>query len=107
MSMIVKNYSHISSRRIEINLSVRHDSDLKRAKAVCVRLMSEDGRVLDEPSPPAVFVINVDTIGVKLLAVCWAKNEDWFSTQSDLWENIINVFEEDIHLAKPLPRYAP
>jgi small conductance mechanosensitive channel len=107
LSMTIKNYSHISSRRIEINLSVRHGSDLVRAKAVCIRLMSEDGRVLDEPSPPAVFVINANTVGVELLIVCWAKNEDWFSTQSDLWEKIVNTFSEDILQAKPPLQYAP
>ena len=101
LSMIIKNYSHVSSRRIEINLSVRHDSDLVRIKAVCIRLMSEDGRVLDEPSPPAVFIINANTVGVGLLAVCWTKNEDWFSTQCDLWEKIVNTLAEDIHQAKP------
>ena len=105
VSMTIKNYSHISSRRIEINLRVRHDSDLDRTKQVLVKLMSEDERVLDEPSRPAVFVTNANAVCIDLLAVCWVNNEDWFSTQSDLWEKIVNILDEDIHLAGPLPRY--
>ena len=101
VSTTIRNYSHTSSRRIEINLSIRHDSDLERAKTICVRLMSEDGRVLDEPSPPVVFVISANAVSIELFAVCWVKNEDWISTQSDLWEKIVNAFDEDIHLAKP------
>ncbi|MFC1681142.1 mechanosensitive ion channel family protein [Pseudomonadota bacterium] len=101
VSATIRNYSHTSSRRIEINLGIRHDSDLERAKAVCVRLMSEDGRVLDVPSPPTVFVIGANEGVIELLAVCWVKNEDWFSTQSDLWEKIVSAFNEDIHLASP------
>lgn len=63
--------------------------------------MLEDGRVLDEPSPPAVIVVSANAVGIELLAVCWVKNEDWFDTQSHLWEKIVNTFDDDIHLAKP------
>ena len=100
-SMIVKNYSYVSSRRIEINLSVRNDIDLERTKEFLVRLMTEDERVLKEPSGPAVFVLKANAVCIDLLAVCWANNEDWFSTQSGLWEKIVNTFDEDVHLAKP------
>ena len=102
-SMIVKNYSYVSSRRIEINLSVRNDIDLERTKEFLVRLMTEDERVLKEPSGPAVFVLKANAVCIDLLAVCWANNEDWFSTQSGLWEKIVNTFDEDVHLAKPYP----
>ena len=70
-----------------------------------MRLMSEDERVLDEPSGPAVFVTKANDVCIDLLAVCWVMNEHWFSTQSDLWEQIVNTFNEDIHLAKPFLEY--
>lgn len=100
-SMTIKNYSHLSSRRVEINLSVQNEKVLERTKEVLLRLMSEDERVLDDPSEPAVYVVSANADFIDLLAVCWAKNEDWFSTQCDLWEKIINTCD-DIHLAKPL-----
>ena len=103
-SMIIKNYSHLSSRRVEINLSVQNDNDLERTKEVLVRLMSEDERVTDQPSGPAVYVRGANAVFIELLAVCWVKNEDWFSTQCDLWEKIINS-GDDIHLAEPLMEY--
>jgi small conductance mechanosensitive channel len=105
ISMTIKNYSHVSSRRIELNLSVQNDIDLERTKEVLVRLMSEDERVLDEPPGPAVFVMKANADFVDLLAVCWVKNEDWFSTQCDLWERIVNTSDEKIHLAKPFLEY--
>ena len=105
MSMTIKNYSHVPSRRIEINVSVQNDIDLQRTKEAFVRLMVEDERVLEEPSGPAVFVVKANAVFIDLLAVCWVKNEDWFSTQCDLWEKIVNTSNEDIHLAKPFPEY--
>ena len=101
ISMTIKNYSHISSRRVEINLSVKNEKVLERTKEVLLRLMSEDERILDEPSEPAVYVMSANSDFIDLLAICWAKNEDWFSAQCHLWEKIINTCD-DIHLAKPL-----
>lgn len=105
ISMTIKNYTHVSSRRIEINLSVQNDIDLDRTKQILVNLMSEDERVFDEPSRPAVFVTKANAVCIDLLAICWVKNEDWFSTQSDLWEKIVNTLDENIHLAKPFLEY--
>ena len=104
ISMVIKNYSRLSSRRVEIHLGVQNDNDLERTKEALGRLMSEDERVMDQPSGPAVYVMSANAIFIDLLAVCWVNNEDWFSTQCILWEKIINT-SEDIHLAKPLMEY--
>jgi small conductance mechanosensitive channel len=103
ISTTIKNYSHISCRLIEINLSIQNDIHLERTKEVLIRLMTEDERVLEEPSAPAVFVMKANAVCIDLLAFCWVKNEDWFSTKSDLWEEIIITYNEDVRLAKPLP----
>jgi small conductance mechanosensitive channel len=101
ISMTIKNYSQLSTRRVKIHLSVQNDKDLDRTKESLVKLMSEDERVVDQPSGPEVYVMKANAVFIDLLAVCWVNNEDWFSTQCDLWEKIINSCQ-DIHLAKPL-----
>jgi hypothetical protein len=63
--------------------------------------MSGDERVLSKTSEPAVYVMSANAAFIDLLAVCWVKKEDWFGTQCDLWEKIINS-GDNIHLAKPL-----
>jgi len=100
ISMTIKNYSHVSSSRIEINLSVQNDMNLERTIAALVRLMTEDERVLKEPSKPAVFVLNANPVCIELLAVCWVKNKDWYTTKSDLWKKIVTTLNEEVHLAK-------
>jgi len=102
ISMTIKNYSEVPSSRIEINLSVQNDMNLERAIVALVRLMTEDERVFEEPSKPAVFVLNANTDYIDLHAVCWVKNKDWYTTKSDLWEEIVTNLNEEVHLAKHL-----
>jgi small conductance mechanosensitive channel len=101
MTMTIKNYSHESSRRIEINLRVQNDTNLERTKEALIKFMTEEERVLKEPSRPAVFVMNANADYIDLLAVCWVKNNDWFAMQSDLLEKVVSAVDEDVHLAKP------
>jgi len=104
MASKIKNISDSPTRRIELKLSVNTDSDLEETKALFIRIMSEDARVLDEPAPPAVFVMNVTAAGVDMFAVCWVKNEDWLSARSDLWINVVDAFSEDERVAMSLPQ---
>jgi len=103
ISVTIKNYSHVSSRRIEISLSIENDMNLERTKEALIRLMTEDERVFKEPSKPAVFVLNANPVCIELLAVCWVKNKDWYTTKSDFWEAIVTNLNEDVHLAKLYP----
>ncbi len=101
ISMTIKNYSHVSSSRIEINLRVLNDMNLERGIEALIKLMKEDERVSEKPSKPAVFVLNANTDYIDLLAVCWVKNKDWYTTKSDLWGKIVTTLKEEIHLTKP------
>ena len=101
ISMTIKNFSHLASRRVEINLSVQSEFDLEQTKDALVGLMSGDERVLSKPSEPTVYVMSANALFIDLLAVCWVVNDDWFVTQCDLWEKILSS-DDSIHLAKPL-----
>lgn len=103
MASKIINFSETPSRRIEMKLSVNTDCDIEESKALFLRLMGEDQRVLDEPSP-AVFVVNVNAAGIDLFAVCWVKNEDWFRTRSDLWTKVVDAFLADERVAMSLPQ---
>jgi small conductance mechanosensitive channel len=104
MASKIKNISDTPTRRVEMHLSVNTDSDLEETKALFIRLMSEDERVLDDPAPPAVFVMNVTAAGVDMFAVCWVKNEDWLSARSDLWMKVVDAFSKDERVAMSLPQ---
>jgi small conductance mechanosensitive channel len=99
----ILNYHMTPNRRIELNLSVNNDSDLKRTMAMFLRLMREDKRVIEEP-PPSIFVVGATASGVDLTAFCWVSNADWFRTRSDLWLQLVDTFIKDDCLSMSLPQ---
>lgn len=104
MASKILNFSEMPCRRIEMKMSVNTDCDIEESRELFLRIMREDKRVLDEPSPPAVFVTNVNAAGTDLFAVCWVKNENWFSARSDLWMKVVDAFLADERVAMSLPQ---
>jgi len=104
MASTIKNFSETPHWRIEIMLSVYNDSDLERTRQVFTQVMSEDERVLEEPSPPFTHVVNATASGVDMMAYCWVKNEDWLSTRTDLWLKLVHIFNADETISMSLPQ---
>lgn len=104
MASRILNYSDQPCRRVELKLSVNTDCDIEESRQLFLRIMREDDRVLEDPSPPAVFVTNVTAAGTDLFAICWAKNEHWLSTRSDLWMKVVDAFLSDERVAMSLPQ---
>jgi small conductance mechanosensitive channel len=104
MAQKILNYSDTPSRRIELFLSVNNDSDLEKARATFIELMSEDARVLEEPSPPVTNITNVTASGVDIVAWCWVNNADWFATRTDLWLKVVERFRADESISMSLPQ---
>jgi small conductance mechanosensitive channel len=100
----IMNYDDTPTLRIEIKLSVNNDSDLEETKALFLRLMGNDERVLSEPSPPFVYVAEATASGVDMMAFCWVKNKDWLITRSDLWLQLVDTFQSDDRIAMSLPQ---
>ena len=103
MASRILNYHDTPERRIEMTLLISADSDMDEAKALFIRLMNEDERVLGEPSAPWVLAMKANAIGIEMTAYCWVKNADFLDTRSDLWQSVINAFMKDdrITIARP------
>jgi len=104
MAATIKNFSETPHRRIEIMLSVNNDSDLEMTREVFVQVMTDDERVLAEPSPPFTHIVNATASGVDMIAYCWVKNEDWLSTRTDLWLKLVHAFNDDDRISLSLPQ---
>jgi len=100
----IGNYSLEPSLRIGLEISVETSSDLEKALSLMLRLMQEESRVLEDPTPPFVEVINVQASGIDVKANCWVNNEDYIDTRTDLLRRIVCEFniEKDIALSLPL-----
>ena len=100
----IVNYHDVPERRLALNLTVTHGTNIKEVQELLIRIMNEDDRVLDTPAPPIVFVIEADTDGIKLTAYCWVKNENWLIARSDLWMRVMEAFNEDTRIAMGRPQ---
>jgi len=98
---IVINYHFSKTRRIKINVGIRYDQDLMKAKQVLESIMIEDLRVEVKPGP-VVNVLNLTNNCVELGARCWVDNMKYWQTKCDLIEKTKHRFDhEGIVIAFP------
>jgi small conductance mechanosensitive channel len=98
----VTNRSRMGILRADVNVGIRYEDDLPRAKRILEELLAEDARVLAEPAP-AVLVTDFVSSGVILSARPFAAFNDAFNLQCDLRERIKLRFDEaGVSIAFPL-----
>ena len=94
MASRIVNYHLTPNRRVELKLSASVDCNLGLCKKFLLEIMSTDERVLADPGP-AVYVLDANAAGVEMVGFCWVSNENWFSTRSDLWLQVVDKFQND------------
>ncbi len=103
MASKIFNYHQIPERRIELNFNVDVNCDLGLCKQYLLEIMTKEQRVLADPAP-AVFFVNVTAAGAKINGLCWASNDDWFSTRSDLWLQVVDKFQTNSNVSLALDK---
>jgi small conductance mechanosensitive channel len=97
----VVNISAQPIRRLEINVGVAYNTDLKKAREVILSILNEDERVHAEPAP----VVNLNNFGdnsLDLLVHAWANSGDLGSVYFQTMEKIKTAFEvNDIEIPFP------
>ena len=98
---VVINYHFSDTRRIKINVGIRYDQDLMKAKQVLESIMIEDPRVIPKPAP-VVYVLNLTNNCVELGGRCWVDNMKYWVTKCELLEKTKFRFDnEGIVIAFP------
>ena len=98
---IVINYHYTTTRRVKIDVGIRYDQDLLKAKRLMEAVMTEDARVKTKPGP-MVYVLNLASNSVELGGRCWVANKDFWVTRCDLLEKVKLRFDnEGIRFAFP------
>ncbi|MFO7645576.1 MAG: mechanosensitive ion channel family protein, partial [Desulfosarcina sp.] len=98
---VVINYHYTQTRRVKINVTIRYDQDLLKAKQVLEAVMVEDPRVKAKPSA-VVYVLNLAASWVELGGRCWVDNQDFWFARCDLLEKTKLRFDrEGIRFAFP------
>ena len=98
---IVINYHYFGKRRVKIDIGIRYDQDLLKAKRVLEMVMVEDPRVIVKPAP-VVYVKNLGLNSVELGGRCWVSFKDYWVARCDLLEKTKLRFDsEEIRFAFP------
>lgn len=88
----ITNYSDLPQRRIKLEMTVSLDADLEKVFASLTKIMTEEPRVVDVPAPAVVRVKGAAATGITVVAFCWTANELFLDVQSDLWRQVVTLF---------------
>jgi small conductance mechanosensitive channel len=88
------NYHFTPTRRVKINVGIRYDQDILRAKQVLEAIMIEDPRVKTTPRP-VVYVLNLTDSYVALGGRCWVDNLKYWVTKCELAEKVKLRFDRE------------
>jgi len=83
----ITNYSTKPTRRIDLIIGVSYDADLAKTKALLLKLVSADQRVLKDQAI-TVGVSELADSSVNFVVRPWVKSSDYWPTYFDLLEKI-------------------
>lgn len=89
----VINYHYTPTRRLKIDIPIRHIKDILKSKQIMESIMIEDPRVLLKPARPVVYTINLVNGCITIGARCWVENAKFWVTQCELLEKVLCAFE--------------
>ncbi len=91
----VINYHYTPTRRLKIDIPIRHIKDILKCKQLMESIMIEDPRVQNKPARPVVYVMNLVDGSIKLGARCWVANPKFWIAQCDLLEKILTAMDRE------------
>lgn len=105
---IVTNYTKLGVRRLDYEVGVAYNSDIKKVKAVLEKALFEDPRILkDKECFIYVYELGAYSIGIRFR--CWTKFDDYWPFFNEIPERVLIAFNEnniyipsstDIHLSE-------
>ena len=90
----ITNYSAHETRRIDLVMGIGYDDDLKKAKQILERILSEDERILKDPAS-TVAVSELADSSVNFVVRPWVKTADYWAVYFDLTEKVKLTFDAE------------
>lgn len=81
----VVNYSRQETRRVDLNIGIAYDDDVKLARSILLELAHADPRVLKDPEP-VVWLAALGDSSVNLSLRMWTSTADFWPTYFELQE---------------------
>jgi small conductance mechanosensitive channel len=93
----IVNFSGLPIRRIDLNISLDYDTDVKKAKEIILRIAAAEPRILKEPVA-TVGVVGLVETGVRITGYLWVQRTDYLPVKHAMYEAIKIAFDkEGIH----------
>lgn len=92
---IINNSSCEPLRRLDFTFSIAYGDDYEKAKAVVLRLIKEDGRVLDAPAAPFVALSSLSASSIDMAVRVWCKQEDYWNIKFDMTQKVYETFPKE------------
>ncbi len=89
---VIRNYNAYDTRRIDLVVGIGYGESIEEAFAAAQSVMSEDGRVLQDPVP-RVMVSELADSSVNLNLRLWVNGDDYWNVLCDLRLNIKETFD--------------
>ena len=93
-SNAITNYSRQETRRVEWNFGVEYDEDYDKVKAVLLRIIEADGRILKTPEPfIALGELADSSVNVKVRV--WVNASDYWNVYFDMNQVVYATFNKE------------
>lgn len=93
-SNAIVNYNRQQTRRAEWVFGVEYGEDFERVKAVLLRIISEDPRILTDPAPfIALDSLSASSVDVRVRV--WTKTENYWGVYFDMNRMVYEVFNKE------------
>ncbi|MGY3871001.1 small-conductance mechanosensitive channel MscS [Aeromonas crassostreae] len=98
------NYSRMDTRRVDMTFGIGYGSDLRKAKQLLERLVSEEPRILKDQAATIAVAALADS-SVNIVVRPWVKTADYWGVWFDFHEKVKLAFDaEGIEI--PFPQMA-
>lgn len=79
----INNYSGRTMRRVDLTVDVEYGTDSDQAKALLMKIIKDDSRILDAPAVPFVALSALRDSSIQFTVRVWVKSEDYWSVYYD------------------------
>jgi len=84
---VIINHSHHHTRRIDIDIGVDYESDMKIVSRTLLNLAKDD-RVIDKPTKPQFLVVKYDDSSIIVRLRLYSHTKNWYALYTDLMKSL-------------------
>lgn len=94
LQAVITNYTRLGKRRLDYDVGVAYNTDIKLAKSVLSKLLENDERIIKEEGI-TVYVYELGAYSVGLRIRVWTPVDNYWTIYNELSEKVLLAFREN------------